>query len=217
MKRKLASPKPVLLAAMLFSVAISARADIIVFNDESSFMAAVMGTASDSFDDLAIGELESPLSRMVGGYRYQISAGPGNGGFFPVVNGTDFYLAPTLAADVVTFSNFRPGVFGFGGNFFATDAYGAYIPDRSIELSAMSGADIATYTLMGSSPTSFLGFLSSNNLTQVTMRTINEQGNVYWATANNVVVAIPEPSTYAMFGVGIAALVTSRRRRNSGV
>lgn len=214
MKRKPASPKPLLLAAMLFSAAISARADIIVFTDESSFMEAVMGTAKDSFDDLATGEMGTPLLRTAGGYRYQVSTGPGDGGFYPVANGTDVYLAPTLAADVVTFSNFRPGVSGFGGNFFATDAFGAYIPDRSIELSAMDGTDIATYTLMGSSPTSFLGFLSSSTLAQVTMRTVNEQGNVYWATANNVVVAVPEPSTYAMFAIGIAALATGRRRRN---
>jgi len=215
MKRIPASPKQPLLAALLFSLALTTRADIIVFTDESLFLSALSGSAVDNFDDLMPDELGSPLTRMAGPYRYQVSTGPGDGGFFPVLNGSDAYLAPTLAADVVTFSGFGPGVFGFGGSFFATDAYGGYLPDRSIDLTAIGGADSATYTLTGSSPSSFVGFLSSSRLAEISMRTTNEQGNVYWATANNVVVAVPEPSTYAMFGAGIAVLAARRRRRAS--
>lgn len=214
MKSNNALPKPALLAALLLSVVMPARADITIFTNEASFLSAVSATGTDRFDDLPASELEAQLSRTAGAYGYRINVGPGDGGFFPVMNDGDVYLAPTLAADVLRFNTFSPGVFGFGGSFFATDAYGSYVPGRTIELTAMDGSSIASYTLDGSSPTSFLGFLSTAPLSEVSLRTIGEQGNVYWATANNVVLAVPEPSSYAMFlvGAGIAACAVRRRR-----
>ena len=214
MKSNIALPKPALLAALLLSVALPGRADITIFTSEASFMSAVSRTGIDRFDDLPATELAAQLARTAGDFGYRVSAGPGDGGFFPVMNEGDVYLAATLAADVVSFNAFAPGVFGFGGSFFATDAYGSYTPGRTIELTALDGTGIATYTLDGSSPTSFLGFVSTNPLTEVALRTIDEQGNVYWATANNVVLAVPEPSAYAMFliGAGIAACAGRHRR-----
>jgi hypothetical protein len=214
MKSKNALPKPALLAALLLSVVVPARADITIFTDEAMFLSAVSATGTDRFDDLPATELDSELSRTAGVFGYRVSAGPGEGGFFPVTNEGDLYLAPALAADVVRFNGFSPGVFGFGGSFFATDAYGSYVPGRTIELTAMGGSSRATYTLDGSVPTSFLGFLSTAPLIEVSLRTIGEQGNIYWATANNVVLAVPEPSAYAMFlvGAGIAACAVRRQR-----
>ncbi len=215
MKSNNALPKPALLATLLLSVVMPAHAGITVFTNEASFLSAVQAAGTDRFDDLPASELEAQLSRTAGAYGYRINAGPGDGGFFPVMNNGDVYLAPTLASDVVSFSAFSPGVFGFGGSFFATDAYGSYVPGRTIELTAMDGSGSTNYTLEGSSSTSFLGFLSTNPLTEVSLRTIGEQGNVYWATANNVVLAVPEPSAYAMFlvGAGIAACSVRRRQR----
>lgn len=214
MKSNNALPKPALLAALLLSVVVPVRADITIFTDEAMFLSAVSASGTDRFDDLPASELDAELSRTAGAYGYRVSAGPGEGGFFPAMNEGDVYLAPTLAADAVRFNAFSPGVFGFGGSFFATDAHGGYVPGRTIELTAMDGSSIASYTLDGSAPTSFLGFLSTRPLTEVALRTIGEQGNVYWATANNVVLAVPEPSAYAMFlvGAGIAACAVRRRR-----
>ena len=140
MKSNNALPKPALLAALLLSVVVPVRADITIFTDEAMFLSAVSASGTDRFDDLPASELDAELSRTAGAYGYRVSAGPGEGGFFPAMNEGDVYLAPTLAADAVRFNAFSPGVFGFGGSFFATDAYGGYVPGRTIELTAMDGS-----------------------------------------------------------------------------
>ncbi len=192
----------------------SAYADITVFTDRTSFTAATTSAATDDFDDLEPTELGATLLRDAGAYSYRVTAGPGDGGFYPAVFEGDTYLVASLASDVVTFGGFGPDVYGFGGSFFATDAYGAFVPGRTIELSATDGTDVITYTLDGSAATAFLGFVSSSPLTEITLRTMDEQGNVYWATANDVVLAVPEPSSYAMLlaGLGVAAFAARRRR-----
>jgi hypothetical protein len=43
---------------------------------------------------------------------------------------------------------------------------------------------------------------------------LGTDGGAYWPTANNVVLAVPEPSTYGMMLAGITLLgVAARRRR----
>lgn len=212
-------------AALLFPFAMSAHAGIVVFTDRSAFEGETIMQGTDDFDDLEATELEAQLSRSAGAYTYLITAGPGGGGFYPALWEGDTYLTATLANDTITFANFGPNIFAFGGSFFATDAYGAFSPGRSIALSATDGVATTNYLLDGARPSSFLGFVSTSPLTEVSLRTINEQGNVYWATANDIVLAmanpapqpIPEPSSVATLfaGLGAAACVARRRRRRA--
>jgi len=158
-------------------------------------------------------ETASPLSRMAGVYSYKASAGPSDGGFYPSGSGSDIWLSGTMSSDAITFNSFSAGVFGFGGNFFGTDSFGAFMPGRTIVLSAVSGADSETFTLSNASQDSFVAFLSDHPLTSVSLHNMESDGTVYWATANNVVLAVPEPATWSMLLGGLAVAALARRRK----
>lgn len=206
------SPARALFAASALAVAASAHADIKIYTDRGSFVNAVPLSATDTFDDLAMNEIAGPLNRGAGQFGYQASVGPGETSFYPSGNGSDTWLTGTMSSDTITFSRFSPGIVGFGGNFFGTDSFGAFMPDRTIVLSAVSGADSETFTLSNASQDSFVAFLSDRPLTSVSFQNMERDGTVYWAAANNVVLAVPEPATWSMLlgGLGVAAL--ARRR-----
>jgi len=207
--------------ASLFSPMVTpAHAGIILVHDRSAFGATTTRSGTDDFEDLEASQVEGELERTAGSYSYHVAAGPSDAGFYPATFNGDTFLTSTMASDVLTFRGFAPDVFAFGGSFFATDAYGALVPGHTIELTAASGSDRIAYTLDGSSLSAFFGFISTNALTEITLRTIGEQGNVYWATANNVVLAtndsvapVPEPSSHAMLLTGLAAAAFARRAR----
>jgi hypothetical protein len=107
------------------------------------------------------------------------------------------------------FSNFRGGVSAFGGNFFASDVLGQYTVGN-LFLTAMDGS-VLTYSLVGATATDFVGFVSSAPLSAVTLGT---DGGNYWPTANNVVLAVPEPATYGMLLTGLGFVGVMMRRRS---
>ena len=122
---------------------------------------------------------------------------------------SDFSLSNNTNYNPIVFSNFSGGVKAFGGNFFPTDFGGDYVPG-TVVLTAVDGGTLS-YDLTGATPTSFVGFVSSAPLAGVTLGT---DGGGYWPTANNVVLAVPEPATYGMLLVGLSLLgMTARRRR----
>ncbi|SDE63895.1 PEP-CTERM protein-sorting domain-containing protein [Massilia sp. PDC64] len=212
MKSRVSTTRKLLAACAVTMATSAAHADITVYTDRTAYLNAVLGSATDTFDDLTMSETAGPLSRVAGGYAYQASAGPSEASFYPSGNGRDIWLSGTMASDVITFNGFSPNVFGFGGNFFGTDSFGAFMPGRTVVLSAVSGADIETYTLSNASQDSFIAFVSDHPLTSVSFRNVDSDGTVYWAAANNVVLAVPEPAAWTMLlgGLGITAL--ARRR-----
>jgi len=202
MKSKLVFARKLVAGCAVTMAASAAHADITVFTDRAAFLTAVSGSATDTFDDLTMTETVGPLMRMAGTYGYRVNAGPSDGGFYPSGSGSDIWLNGTMSSDVITFNAFSPGVLGFGGNFFGTDSFGSFMPGSTVVLSAVSGADSETFTLSNASQGSFVAFLSD--------------GTVYWATANNVVLAVPEPATWSMLvgGLGITALARRRKGRS---
>lgn len=200
------SLKPLCLAALLCAAA-GAQAAITVYTSESAFLAAVSAPGTDTFDDLTVAPYGDTVYRTAGAYNYQAYSATGIWG---AGGPTDFWLSNNTRYNPIVFSQFSSGVSAFGGNFFASDIAGQFVPDGTMVLTAVDGGTL-TYDLTGATTGSFVGFVSTTPLSSVTLGT---DGGEYWPTANNVVLAVPEPATYGMMLVGMTLLgVAARRRR----
>jgi hypothetical protein len=204
--QSLFSLKPLCLAALLCAAA-GAQAAITVYTSESAFLAAVSAPGTDTFDDLTVGPYGDTVYRTAGAYNYQAYSATGIWG---AGGPTDFWLSNNTRYNPIVFSQFSGGVSAFGGNFFASDVAGQFVPDGTMVLTAVDGGTL-TYDLAGATTGSFVGFVSTAPLSSVTLGT---DGGAYWPTANNVVLAVPEPAAYGMMLVGMTLLgVAARRRR----
>jgi hypothetical protein len=124
----------------------------------------------------------------------------------------DSWLSNNYPNNPIVFSSFSGSVSAFGGNFFASDVLGGYVPGGSLVITALDGSALS-YSLEGATQDGFLGFVSDAPLAGVTLQGFG--GDEYWPTANNVVLAVPEPGTYAMLlaGLGCVGMMTRRRGR----
>ncbi|WP_229217434.1 PEP-CTERM sorting domain-containing protein [Massilia forsythiae] len=198
--------KPLCLAALLCAAA-SSQAAITVYTSQADFLAAVSAPGVDSFDDLTVDPYGDTLDRTAGSYTYQAYS---PGGLWGAGAAGNYWLSNNTQTDPIVFSNFSGGASAFGGNFFTSDLAGQYAPGGNVVLTATDGTSL-TYSLNGTTQSSFLGFVSDAALSSVSLST---DGGVYWATANDVVLAVPEPATYGMLlaGLGFVGLMGRRRR-----
>lgn len=201
--------------AVLLLAAASAQADVLVYTDRAAFLAALSAPGTDTFNDLSIAQTASPLSRAAGAYNYVASAGPVSD-FWPAGSVSDVWLATTVATDTITFDSFSSGVRGFGGNFFGSDINGAFSAGRTMVLTAIAGTTTRTVNLYNTTTTTFLGFISSDPFSAVTLHGDGLPGDAYWPTANDVtlgVPAVPEPESYGMLLAGLGLVGFAMRRR----
>lgn len=199
------SLKTLSLAALL-CLADAAQAGISVYTNQADFLRAVSAPGVDTFDDLSAGPYGDTVLRAAGAYDYRVSSA---GGLWGAGGPSDYWLSNNARLAPIVFSGFSGNLNAFGGNFFASDVTGQYAPNGTLVLTAVDGGAL-TYRLAGATASSFVGFLSSSPLSSVTLGT---DGGEYWPTANNVVLAVPEPATYGMLLAGVTLLGTAARRR----
>lgn len=210
-------------AAALFT-GVSAQAALTAYTSQSAFDAAVAAmmpglVGTDTFEDLVAGTNlgAGPLVRSAGGISYSASAGPQSDVLFSAGSASDVWLSTNAEMDSLTFSSFGPGIFAAGMNLFNSDISGAFLRRGSITLTATDteGSASATVRLRDMSTTSFLGFISTTEITSLSASSTALRADV-WPTVNNLtlVSAVPEPEAYLMMLAGIAAIgfVAARRR-----
>lgn len=203
--------KAAVTAALAASVG-AANAAFTVYTTSASFAAALGSSGTDTYNNLPIDFILSPLTRSAGSYGYTVSTASG---LYGAGTASDAWLSTNVSNETLTFNTFTGGVKGIGGQFFGSDLNGAFLPGQTITLMAMDSlGDTAVRTITNATQTSFLGFVSNGRV--VTLNVAVAEDNAF-ATVNNLVLAVPEPATYAMLlaGLGVVGAVTRRRRNRS--
>jgi PEP-CTERM motif len=226
MEQPMTFPKlKIALAVSALFAGVQAQAALTVYTSQAAFEAAVAAmvpalSGTDTFDDLVAGaDLGSgPLARAAGGIAYEASAGPESDVLFGAGSASDAWLSTNVEGDTLSFGSFAPGVYAAGMNLFNTDVAGSFLRSGRITLTATDTEGSSSATVRGRrmSTTSFLGFISTTEITSLEVTSFARRADV-WPAVNNLSLAsaVPETETYLMMLAGIAAIGFMVRRRSA--
>jgi len=209
--------QPLAVAALLISAGASHAAFINTFATLAAFNAATVQQGTDQYNGLSItGTTPSPLARATQvGTVYNYRADAGDGSFFGGGATANPFLSTNIATDTITLNLFSPAIRAIGGNFFGSDPSGAFtLGDMAIVVTDSFGATFSQ-TITNAPQGGFLGVLSNGFITSLTITTVQPASGVFiWPSADNLVMAIPEPGTYALMlaGLGLVGFLARRRR-----
>jgi hypothetical protein len=196
-------------ALLCGAISSSVSAEITTYSDfiywGEDVVASGKTVATETFNSYN-GLYASPLTGSAGGINWSATA---VGGLYcDGLNGWFSTNNPVAA----TFT-FAPGVMSVGANIFGTEDSSFNIVQAKITVTL---ADGSSYVARSNGPTEFVGFISDgaaiSSLTMNAVATAGSTSNVY-VTANNMyfgVTVIPAPGAAAL--IGLAALVSRRRR-----
>jgi hypothetical protein len=200
--------------ALLLCTAAAAQADITVFTNRASFLAAVFAPGTDSFDNVPVGQeiMAFPsLFRAAGPYGYRLNTErfsftgiDGGGG--------DTWLSSYYPSGGMVFWNIHGIPRAMGGSFFKVDSGGAVVPDIALTVQVLTPSGRETVRIDNATPDSFIGFTTSAQI--MDFRVLSEDG-LYRLAMNNVTIAVPEPANYGMLLAGLC-LVGGLARRRAG-
>jgi hypothetical protein len=203
--------------AALLAVSGASQAALTVYTSLAAFNAVTVLQGTDQYNGFLItGSTPSPINRSTQvGTLYSYTAAASTSSFFGAGTTGNPWLSTNLATDSITFTNFSGGINSIGGNFFGSDINGAFLAgDVTLTVTDSLGAT-STVTITGATTSSFRGWQSSGagTITSLTISAV-QTASPLWPTVDNLVLAVPEPGTYAMMlaGLGAVSLVARRRR-----
>jgi len=192
-------------AAMTVVMTQAASAAMISFSNNTlwnGFVASQGNSVATETFNAYNGFYANGLTGNTGGIQWTATA-PGN--LYAGVGCMSTYSAEAL----LTF-NLAPSVQGVGGNFFATDASFAVLP-AIIGVQLADGSAYLGYALTAAD---FVGFYSTG--AAISSISVSVAGNLpagtNFATVDNLYFAVAVPAPGAAALIGLAALVSRRRR-----
>lgn len=208
-----------LLAGFALFASTASEATITIYTNQAAFAAATSAPGTDTYTGFNItGSTASPIVRNAGGYSYTATTA---GSFFGAGTTANPWLSTNTATDPVIFSNFSPFVSAIGGNFFGSDISGLF-KSGDITLTAVDGSGSMSQSILNATTSSFLGFVSTSNLSSLTISAVQPRNAYLWPTIDNLTLArgataaaVPESATWAMMIAGFGLVGYSLRRRST--
>ena len=183
----------------------AASAAVVTFTNNvlwNSFVTAQGKTVATETFNAYNGFYANGLTGNAGGIQWTATA-PGN-----LYAGLG-YMSTNSAEALLTF-NLSPSVQGVGGNFFATDASFGILPT----IFGVQLADGSAYIGYALTAADFVGFYSTG--AAISSISVSVAGNLpagtNFATVDNLYFAVAVPAPGAAALIGLAALVSRRRR-----
>ena len=209
------SAKYLPLALLVLTLVANTNAQVTSFTNRIDFLNALTASNyTESFNSAPSGAFTSPINFSGGGFNITANNSiQGNGLFRDVIGSTNVLsLGGPVAAGSLLFS-FSTNTYAVGGYFFVGDP-NVLTADLTIALTLSNAPPINLATNVSSLGNAYFGWTTGNN--QILSMTVTSTNNFGWASASEMTVGVPEPSTYAllsMAAVGLAGYVLRRRRR----
>jgi hypothetical protein len=193
----------------------NARAQVTSFTNRVDFLSALTASNyTENFNSASSGVFSGPVNFSGNGFNITANNSiQGNGLYKDLIGSTNVLsLGGPVAAGALTF-NFSVNTYAVGGYFFLGDP-GFQTGDVTIALTLSNAPPINLTTNVSSFSNAYFGWTTGNN--QILSMTVSSTNTAGWASASEMTVGVPEPSTYALLGMaaaGLAGYVLRRRRR----
>ena len=202
---------------MLVVIRSSGLAATAIYTDRAAFLWAVAGVGGEGFDGLAVpgSLLGETRSFSVAGISVVASTGSELGSeLYTAGSGADIWLSTVVPEQAIDFDFSGEALYAVGGYFFTSDNSGEWTAG-SVEVMTN---DLTAHTVTYSATTSFVGFISDEPITRLSVEAVQPGSGPVWPTVNNLVFgpvsAVPEPESAMIQGmVGWAGVMLAWRRK----
>ncbi len=191
--------------ALFLCITGMAQATITVYTNQALFLGAISAPGTDTYNDLPLSSVASPLLRTAGPYSYTGTVSTTS--FFMAGSVGDVWLSTNTATDSITLNAIPANVRGIGGQFFGSDISGNYL-SGDITVTATDASGTVTQTTLAAPPANFIGFVSNGPLTSLTVTAVQPPAVFMWPTVNNLVMGLAAPPPATHFSVSAPAGAT---------